>query len=112
MCMSLSLANAEIGLAALRTTTEENEAHRRIAAAQIASTFAQLKQEKLQLRMAPDDTATEIGCGDQRDRRRLAPRDHRRNPAADRSHRSCQGRDRLDRQEPRASGSQKWMAQR
>jgi septal ring factor EnvC (AmiA/AmiB activator) len=37
-----SLANAEIGLAALRTTTEENEAHRRVTAAQIASTFAQL----------------------------------------------------------------------
>ena len=56
-----SLANAEIGLAALRTTTDENEAHRRDTAAQIASNLAQLKDETLHLRMARDDTATEIG---------------------------------------------------
>ena len=56
-----SLANAEIGLAALRTTTEENEAHRRDTAAQVASNLAQLKDETLHLRMAQDDTATEIG---------------------------------------------------
>ena len=37
-----SLANAEIGLAALRTTTDENEAHRRDTAAQVASNLAQL----------------------------------------------------------------------
>ncbi|MFL5524036.1 MAG: hypothetical protein ACJ8AF_07965 [Gemmatimonadaceae bacterium] len=56
-----SLANAEIGLAALRTTTDENEAHRRDTAAQVASNLAQLKHETLHLRMAQDDTATEIG---------------------------------------------------
>ena len=56
-----SLANAEIGLAALRTTTDENEAHRRDTAAQVASNLAQLKDETLHLRMAKDDTATEIG---------------------------------------------------
>jgi uncharacterized small protein (DUF1192 family) len=56
-----SLANAEIGLAALRTTTDENEAHLRDTAAQVASNLAQLKDETLHLRMAQDDTATEIG---------------------------------------------------
>ena len=56
-----SLANAEIGLAALRTTTDESEAHRRVTAAQIASNLAQLKDETLHLRMAQDDIATEIG---------------------------------------------------
>ena len=56
-----SLANAEMGLAALRTTTDENEAHRRDTAAQVASNLAQLKDETLHLRMAQDDTATEIG---------------------------------------------------
>ena len=56
-----SLANAEIGLAALRTTTDENEAHRRDTAAQVASNLAQLKDETLHLRMAQDDTATAIG---------------------------------------------------
>ncbi len=56
-----SLANTDIGLAALRTTTEENEAHRRDTAAQIASNLAQLRDETLHLRMTQDDTATEIG---------------------------------------------------
>ena len=56
-----SLANAEIGLDALRTTTNENEARRRDAAAEIASNLAQLKDETLHLRMAQDDTATEFG---------------------------------------------------
>ena len=56
-----SLANAEIGLGALRTTTDENEARRRDAAAQIEANLAQLKGETLRLRMAQDDTATEIG---------------------------------------------------
>ena len=51
-----SLANAEIGLAALRTTTDENEAHRRDTAAQVASNYAQLKDETLHLRLAQDDT--------------------------------------------------------
>ena len=59
--MRASLANAEIGLAALRTTTDENEARRRDTAAQIESNLAQLKGETLRLRMAQDDTATEIG---------------------------------------------------
>ena len=56
-----SLANAEIGLASLRTTTDENEARRSDTAAQIESNLAQLKDETLHLRMAQDDTATEIG---------------------------------------------------
>ena len=56
-----SLANAEIGLDALRTTTDENEARRRDTAAEIASNLAQLKDETLHLRMAQDDTATELG---------------------------------------------------
>ncbi len=55
-----SLANAEIGLGALRTTTDENEARRRDTAARIESNLAQLKGETLRLRMAQDDTATEI----------------------------------------------------
>ena len=56
-----SLVNAEIGVAELRTTTEENEAHRRETAAQVASNIAQLKDETLHLRTAQADTATEIG---------------------------------------------------
>ena len=56
-----TLANAEIGVATLRTTTDENEAHRRDTAAHVASKLAQLKDETLHLRMAQDDTATEIG---------------------------------------------------
>jgi septal ring factor EnvC (AmiA/AmiB activator) len=55
------LANAEIGLGALRTTIDENEARRRDTAAQIESNVAQLKDESLRLRMAQDDTATEMG---------------------------------------------------
>jgi chromosome segregation ATPase len=57
-----SLANTEIDLAALRTTTDENEVRRRDTAAQIGSNLAQLKDETLRLRMAQDDTATEIGA--------------------------------------------------
>jgi chromosome segregation ATPase len=53
-----SLANAEIGLATLRTTIDENEAHRRDTAAQIASNLAQLKKDTLRLHMVQDD---EIG---------------------------------------------------
>ena len=56
-----SLANAEIGLAALRTTIDENEGRRRDTAAQIESNLVQLKDETLRLRLAQDDTATEIG---------------------------------------------------
>jgi len=59
--MRASLANAEIGLAALRTSTDENEARRGDTAAQIESNLAQLKDETLRLRMAQDDTATGIG---------------------------------------------------
>ena len=59
--MRASLANAEIGLEALRITTDENEARGRDTAAQIASNLAQLKHETLHLRMAQDDTTTEIG---------------------------------------------------
>jgi len=55
------LANAEIGLDALRTTTDENETRRRDAAAQIEQNIAQLKDETLHLRTAQDDTATELG---------------------------------------------------
>jgi chromosome segregation ATPase len=56
-----SLANTEIGLAALRTTTDENETRRSDTAAQIESNLARLKDETLHLRMAQDDTATEMG---------------------------------------------------
>ena len=56
-----SLANAEIGLAALRTTTAENEAHQRDTAAQVKAETAKLKDEMLHLRLAQDDTATDIG---------------------------------------------------
>jgi chromosome segregation ATPase len=56
-----SLANAEIGLDALRTTTDENEARQGDTAAQIASNLAQLKDETLHLRLAQDETATEMG---------------------------------------------------
>jgi len=59
--MRASLANAEIGLEALRITTDENEARGRDTAAQIASNLAQLKDETLHLRLAQDDTATELG---------------------------------------------------
>jgi chromosome segregation ATPase len=59
--MRASLANAEIGLASLRTSTDENEALRRDTAVQIESNLAQLKDETLRLRMAQDDTATDIG---------------------------------------------------
>jgi chromosome segregation ATPase len=55
-----SLANAEIGLDTLRTTTDENEARRRDAAVQIEQNLAQMKDETLHLRMAQDDTATEM----------------------------------------------------
>jgi chromosome segregation ATPase len=51
------LANDEIRLEALRTTIDENEAHRRITGAEIASNLSQLKHETLQLR----NTETEIG---------------------------------------------------
>ena len=56
-----SVTNAEIGLLALRSTTDENEARRLDTAAQIASNLAQLKDETLHLRRAQDDTATELG---------------------------------------------------
>ena len=56
-----SLATAEIGLASLRTSTDENEALRRNAAARIESDLTQLKDATLRLRTAQDDTATELG---------------------------------------------------
>ena len=56
-----SVANAEIGLSSLRTTTDENEARRLDTATQIASNLAQLKDETLHLRRAQDDNATEFG---------------------------------------------------
>jgi chromosome segregation ATPase len=59
--MRASLANAEIGLAALRTSANENEAHGRDTVAQIESNLVQLKDMTLRLRMAQDDTATELG---------------------------------------------------
>jgi chromosome segregation ATPase len=55
------LANAEISLAGLRTTTDENEARRRDTTAQIEANLAQLKNETLRLRTAQDDTTTELG---------------------------------------------------
>src|SRR6185437_16339064 len=45
-----SVADAESGLAALRTTTDENEAHRRVTAAEIASNLAQVSTENAKLR--------------------------------------------------------------
>src|SRR4029079_13130613 len=54
-----SLANAEIALAALRTTSAENEAHRRDWAAHVASNIAQLNDDTLRLRRAQADTATD-----------------------------------------------------
>jgi len=119
-----SLASAEIDLAALRTTTEGNDAHWR-------DTAAQAKAETTKLRESQSDTSeelsrlraslasTEIGLsalrtttaenearrrGEQRDRRRLAPREHGRTPPAARTHRGSPRRDRLDHQEPQASG--------
>jgi chromosome segregation ATPase len=59
--LRVSPANAEIGLAALRTTIEDNEAHWRDTAAQVKAETAKLKDEMLHLRMAQDDTATDIG---------------------------------------------------
>ncbi len=56
-----SLANAEIGLDALRTTVDENTERQSDTVAQIASNLAQLKDETLHLRSAQDDTATEMG---------------------------------------------------
>lgn len=56
-----SLANTEIGLASLRTATDENVARQRDAAAQIEQNLAQLKDATLRLRMAQDDTAADIG---------------------------------------------------
>jgi chromosome segregation ATPase len=55
-----SLANGEIGLAALRTTTDENDAHRRVTAAQIASNLAQIKAENAKLRERQSDTSEEL----------------------------------------------------
>jgi|SRR5579864_6394153 len=55
-----SIANTEIGLASLRTTTDENDARQRDTAARIESNLAQLKDETLRLRMAQDDTTTEM----------------------------------------------------
>lgn len=55
------LANAEISLAGLRTTTDENETRRRDTTAQLESNLAQLKTETLHLRLAQDDTTTEMG---------------------------------------------------
>jgi chromosome segregation ATPase len=56
-----NLANAEIGLASLRTSTDENEARRRDTAAEIGQNIAQLKDETLRLRRTQNDTATELG---------------------------------------------------
>src|SRR5258708_35268561 len=50
-----SLANAQIGLAALRTSTDENEARGRDTAAQIGSNPAQPKDETARLPMRHDD---------------------------------------------------------
>ena len=59
--MRAGLANAEIGLDALRTATDENEARGRDTAARIASNLDQLKDETLRLRLAQDDTVTDLG---------------------------------------------------
>ncbi|MGY8681873.1 hypothetical protein Q2941_29425 [Bradyrhizobium sp. UFLA05-153] len=54
-----SLANAEIGLGALRTTIDENEAHGRDTAARIASNLTELKDEMGSLRASAANS--EIG---------------------------------------------------
>jgi len=56
-----SLANAEIGLDALRTSVDENKARQGDTVAQIAWNLAQLKDQTLHLRMARDEIATEMG---------------------------------------------------
>src|SRR4051794_12490936 len=56
-----SLANAEIGLDALRNTTDRNEARQSDTTAQIASNLARLKDETLHLRLALDETTTDFG---------------------------------------------------
>src|SRR5690349_12339931 len=56
-----SLANTEIGLASLRTTTDENAARQRDTAAQIEQNLAPLKDATPRLRMAQDDVGAEIG---------------------------------------------------
>src|SRR5438874_1110346 len=57
-----SLANAEIGLAALRTTTAENEAHQRDTAAQVKAETAKLRERQSdpceELSHIPADIAT------------------------------------------------------
>src|SRR5450755_991366 len=55
-----SLANSEIGLGALRTTTDENEARERDTAAQIASNLAQVKAETAKLRESQGDTSEDL----------------------------------------------------
>jgi chromosome segregation ATPase len=55
-----SLANAEIGLGALRTTTDENEAHRRVTGAEIASYLAQVKTDNTKLRESQSDISEEL----------------------------------------------------
>ena len=55
-----SVAEAEIGLSALRLNPAENETRRLDTAAQIASNLAELKDETLHLRRAQDDTTTEF----------------------------------------------------
>lgn len=59
--MRANLANAEIGLASLRTSVDENKARQGDTAAQIASNLAQLKDQALHLRLAQDETATDMG---------------------------------------------------
>jgi chromosome segregation ATPase len=55
-----SLANAEISLEALRTTTEKNEAHRPVTGAEIASNLAQVKTDNAKLRESQSDTSEEL----------------------------------------------------
>ena len=55
-----SLTSAETGLAALRITTDENEARRRDTADRIESDIAMLKRQTIRLREAHEDTATEL----------------------------------------------------
>lgn len=105
-----SVAEFEIGLLALRVSTAENEARRLETAAQIASNCSTEGRDA-----SPPQGAgrhrnriwlAARQRGEQRDRRWLAAGEHRRNPPADRAHRGCRGGDRLDRQEPQASGPQ------
>src|SRR5882762_5687982 len=89
-----SLANSEIGLAALRTTTDENEARRARYGCpdRVESRPAEGRDAPPPLGAGRYRNRARLAArrrGEQRDRRRRAPRDHGRDPPADPAHRGC-----------------------